>query len=173
MHLFRLTTGATALVLLAACEAPSAMAPEPALEAALSPAGAPTLVTGSGHVPAGSGQRVFTFHAKDENGSASGSYTIRLTEPGLFFTVDVSCLAVDGNTAWVAGHISATNAGFVQIGTVSSFYAIDNGEGANAPADVVSTAGFNAAAGQDVAFCNDRPLLLPSFPIEQGNVQVR
>jgi hypothetical protein len=81
-------------------------------------------------------------------------------------------MTVEGNTAWVAGHISDTNAGFVTVGTVSYFYAIDNGEGGNAPADVISTARINDVAGEDQLFCADKPLLLPSFPIEQGNVQV-
>lgn len=98
---------------------------------------------------------------------------MELTALDLFFTVDVSCMSIVGNTAWVGGIISDTNASFVQVGSVSYFYAIDNGEGSAAPADVVSTARFNDIAGEDLRFCDEQPLLLPSFEIQQGNVQVR
>ena len=71
------------------------------------------------------------------------------------------------------GIISDSNAGFIEIGSVSYFYARDNGEGSAAPADIVSTARINDVEGEDRIFCADRPLLLPSFPIQYGNVQVR
>ncbi len=130
--------------------------------------------TGSGHVDFGSGLREFTFHAKDQgDGTAGGSYKVELTSLGLFFEVDVTCMATEGNTAWIAGVISDTNAGFVQVGSVSYFYAIDNGEGSDAAADIVSTARINDVEGEDLRFCEDRILLLPSFPIQYGNVQVR
>ncbi|MDH3223908.1 MAG: hypothetical protein OEO23_09340 [Gemmatimonadota bacterium] len=129
---------------------------------------------GNGHVPFASGIREFTFHAKEQaDGSAAGSYKIELTALDLFFEVEVSCMAVDGNTAWVAGHIRDSNAGFIEIGSVSYFYAIDNGEGAGSTPDVVSTARINDVAGEDLLFCADRPLILDSFPIQSGNVQVR
>ena len=48
-------------------------------------------------------------------------------------------MTVEGDTAWIAGHIVESNAGFIQIGSVSYFYAIDNGEGKTSPDDVVST----------------------------------
>ena len=161
------------VTLLTACgEEP--VGPAAALEASFDGQAAAPHVTGSGHVDFGSGLREFTFHAKDQgDGTAKGSYKIELTPLGLFFEVDVTCMARQGNTAWVAGLISDTNAGFVQIGSVSYFYAIDNGEGAGAPADVVSIARINDVAGEDIRFCQDKLLLLPSFPIEYGNVQIR
>lgn len=174
MHLPRSFAMLSALAVLAACDSEyngiADIDPHPSFASL----GAPGSVTGSGHIPFGSGQRVLTFHAQDGgNGAASGSYRVNLTAPGLFFEVDVTCVSLVANTAWVAGQISATNAPFIQVGSVSYFYAIDNGEGAGAAPDIVSTARINDVAGEDTRFCTERPLLLPSFPIEQGNVQVR
>jgi hypothetical protein len=172
MNVHRLPALCVALLSMAACES-EVTAPSETLPASYGISQAPRIASGSGHVPFASGLREFTFHAvQAPDGTVQGSYKIELTSLGLYFTVDVSCMAIEGNTAWVAGHISDTNAGFIQVGTVSYFYAIDNGEGADAT-DVVSTARINDIAGEDQLFCADRPLLLDSFPIEQGNVQIR
>ena len=175
MRILRLITGCLVLTFFAGCGAETTAAPELAIGASGGGEGGARLATGSGHVPQGSGLREFTFHAKGtgEGGIARGSYKVELTSSGLFFEVEVSCMAVEGNTAWIAGHISDTNASVIQVGSVSYFYAIDNGEGAGAPADVVSTARINDIDGEDQVFCNERPLLLASFAIDQGNVQIR
>lgn len=173
MKQMRPTLALALTVSVLACDAQTPVQFEPALAVAEAPTKLAS-VTGSGHVPFGDGQRVFTFHARDQgDGTAEGSYRITLTDPSLFFSVDVTCMATEGNTAWVAGVISDSNAPFIQLGSISYFFAIDNGEGANAPADVVSNARINDVEGEDLLFCQDRPLLLPSFPITQGNVQVR
>ena len=130
------------------------------------------LVIGSGHVQQAAGLREFTYHAVQQpDGSVSGSYKIVLPN-GLFFEADVTCMAVVGNTGWVGGVIRASNAAPVVIGSTSTFYAIDNGEGSNA-LDVVSTATFNGAAGADLAFCANQPLVLAPLTVSEGNVQVR
>lgn len=131
-----------------------------------------SLVVGSGHVQTAAGLREFTFHAIEHPQSGvSGSYKVVLPN-GLFFEADVTCMAVVGNTGWVAGTIRATNAAVVVVGSRTMFYAIDNGEGEGSP-DIVSTAAFNAADGTDLAFCADRPLVLPPQTVTDGNVQVR
>lgn len=137
-------------------------------------AGLESAVTGSAHIASGTGLREFTFHAtRKEDGSANGSYKIEFTATGLYFIVSVTCMAVEGNTGWVAGIISESTLPIVQVGTVSYFYAIDNGEGGQAAPDRVSIARINDVAGEDQVFCTQRPLLLPAFDIQQGNVQVR
>jgi hypothetical protein len=129
-------------------------------------------VIGSGHVEQAAGLREFTFHAlENPDGSMSGSYQIVLPS-GLFFEADVTCLAVAGTTGWIAGTIRATNAAPVVLGSVSTVYVIDDGEGPGS-SDIVSTATFNGAAGADLAFCANRPLVLPPFAVTNGNVQVR
>ena len=152
-----------------ACTDPSA----PTGQAPSLTAGSPGhRVVGSGHVQGATGLREFTFHAVEHpDGGVSGSYKVVLPN-GLFFEVDVTCMAVDGNTGWVAGTIRATNAAVVVVGSRSMFYAIDNGEG-NGPPDIVSLAAFNFPAGTDLAFCANRPLELAQLTVTDGNVQVR
>jgi hypothetical protein len=119
-------------------------------------------VVGSGHVQTVAGLREFTFHATEPpDGGVSGS-----------FEADVTCLSVAGSTGWVGGTIRATNAAAVVVGSGSTFYAIDGGEG-DGSADVVSLAAFNLGAGLDQAFCADQPLALPPLAVTDGNVQVR
>ncbi|MEX2151975.1 MAG: hypothetical protein WD825_01475 [Gemmatimonadaceae bacterium] len=133
------------------------------------------MVTGSGHVPVGMTDdlREFTFHAiEHQDGTVSGSYKIERTDTGAYFVVQVTCLAVVGNTGWVAGIISETNAPGVSVGTVSYFWARDNGEGDGAQPDIVSLARINDRAGEDQLFCTNRPLLLPQLTVQRGNVQV-
>ncbi len=130
-------------------------------------------VQGSGHVQQAAGLREFTFHAVERaDGSAGGSYKIVLAN-GLFFEVDVTCTKVSGSTGWVAGSIRATNSGAVVLGSVSTVFVVDNGEGEGAPADIVSLATFNGAAGADLVFCANQPLALPQLIVTHGNVQVR
>ena len=131
------------------------------------------LVIGSGHVEQTAGLREFTFHVVGQlDGSVGGSYKIVLAN-GLFFEADVTCMAVSGNIGWIAGTIRATNAAPVVLGSVSTVFVIDNGEGEGAAADIVSLATFNGAAGADAAFCANRPLALAQLAVTDGNVQVR
>jgi hypothetical protein len=153
----------------ASCSEPNAPAMNPL---ASLDQGAPSHhVLGSGHVAQGGGLREFTFHVVDGPDGTAGSFKIVLPS-GLFFEADATCFAVDGNIGWVGGVIRATNAGIVVVGSVSTFYAIDGGEGDGAN-DVVSVATFNGAAGADVAFCANRPLALAPLAVTSGNVQVR
>lgn len=129
-------------------------------------------VLGSGHVQTAAGLREFTFHAMERTGGeVSGSYKVVLPN-GLFFEADVTCLSVTGNTGWVAGRIRDTNAGVVDVGSLSMFYATDGGEGEGAT-DIVSVAAFNMPEGTDIGFCHDQPTELQPLTVSDGNVQVR
>lgn len=170
MRIRHLALGSAAAFAVAACSDASPLGlPAPTFDA-----DAPRHhVLGSGHVQQAAGLREFTFHAVEAaDGSATGSYKIVLAN-GLFFETDVTCMAVTGNTGWIAGTIRASNAAAVVIGSASTVYVIDNGEGGAAPADIVSLATFNGAAGADLAFCANRPLVLPPLTVTDGNVQVR
>lgn len=166
----RLTALCTALLGAAACSEPVAPPVSEVVQSAS--VVAPHRVVGAGHVEQAAGLREFTFHALEtQRGGARGSFKVVLPN-GLFFEADVTCVSVEGNTGWVAGVIRASNAAVIVVGSVSTFYAIDNGEGAGA-GDIVSLATFNGAAGADAAFCADRPLVLPPLTITGGNVQVQ
>ena len=163
--------GRLAVIVAAGCS--EGVAPTEPIRPTLDLGGPPHHVLGSGHVQQAAGMREFTFHAVEQaDGSASGSYKIVLAN-GLFFETDVTCMAVNDNVGWIAGTIRATNAAPVVVGSVSTVFVIDNGEGDNAPADIVSLATFNGAAGADQAFCANRPLVLPQLVVPNGNVQVR
>lgn len=172
MTIHRLCLLGSALFLLASCtEAGQPTMPDAIVLASHVTEGVGPRVVGSGHVESAAGLREFTFHAVERpDGSVTGSYKIVLPN-GLFFEADVTCLAVGGDTGWVAGTIRDTNAGVVIVGSTSMFYAIDGGEGEGAT-DVVSIAAFNGAEGADLAFCEDRPLALAPLTVTQGNVQV-
>jgi hypothetical protein len=140
----------------------------------LSAVAAPAVVSGAGHIEAGDGLRNFTFHAiRLPDGSVEGSYQILRTDLGSVFSVDVTCLAVVGNQAWIGGRIASTNDPTVRVGSISYFYAIDNGEGSGASPDVVSLARINDAEGRDIEFCTTRPTLLPPRLVQMGDVQIR
>jgi hypothetical protein len=135
--------------------------------------GPPVIASGDGSFDAGDGLRVFTFHAiQHPDGSVSGSYRNHRTDLGTVIDIEVSCMSVVGNTAWIGGHIVSSNIPSIVIGSVSYFYAIDNGEGQDAPADVVSVLRVNDAAGRDLEFCTNRPLLLAPRTVQYGNVQI-
>jgi hypothetical protein len=132
-------------------------------------------VTGSGHSNIGltDDLREFTFHAVEHpDGSVTGSYKVERTDTGAYFIVDVSCLSIVDNVGWVAGHIVETNIATVRVGSVSYFWAKDDGEGADAQ-DIVSVARINDRAGADVEFCTTHPKILPPIAVAQGNVQIR
>jgi hypothetical protein len=117
---------------------------------------------------------VLSFNAqKSENGTVTGYAHIDRQDLGWSWDVEVTCLSVVGNIAWIGGIIRNASGGVAQDGTVSYFYVIDNGEGENDPVDRASGVRLNDLDGEDIRFCTDRPLVLPATDIAHGNVQVR
>jgi hypothetical protein len=138
---------------------------------------APPSATGSGHTLSGGEPRTFAFSAVSHgDGSASGNYVIVIHAIDAHIMVDVTCMRVLGDKAWVAGIIRKTNHPVVREGTVSYFWTVDGGEGRGA-VDIVSTARINDAAGEDQRFCSLMPdeqtSGLPGNAVLGGNVQVR
>src|SRR5829696_5133674 len=125
---------ASAAVVVVACKDGTSASPLPRTGKAALAATSNHHVVGSGHVPVGltDDLREFTFHAVESpDGSVSGSYQVERTDTGIFFTVDVTCMSVVGDTGFVAGIISATNSPAVRVGTISYCWAVDNGEGSH------------------------------------------
>lgn len=130
--------------------------------------------SGAAHRIRGDELWVLSFTAvRHEDGSASGRAHVDRKDLGIAWDVNVTCMSVVGNTAWIAGIIEHGRGPIVLDGTVSYFYVIDNGENADAPADIASAVRLNDVAGQDVVFCDQRPLLLTPSPIAHGDIQVR
>lgn len=116
---------------------------------------------------------VLTFNAvKREDGTVTGYAHVDRKDLNIAWDVDVTCLSVVGNTAWIGG-IIRNGTGVAIDGSVSYFYVIDNGEGSADPLDEASAVRLNDVAGEDIRFCTERPLLLPKSAIAHGNVQVQ
>lgn len=134
--------------------------------------------TGSGHRVRNDRPLVFTFQANRRlDGSTKGRYHLDWQDLGpaldharLKVTVDVTCMSVRDNIAWVAGIITKVDGPIAQEGTVSYFYVIDNGPGAT---DEISQLRLNDVDGEDLVFCEEQPLLLGRTDIERGNAEVR
>lgn len=164
-----------AVCLVAACSesAPS----ESPFEPAAAVGGNVASVTGSAHYMSGGELRTMGFSAvQHADGSASGEYQVNIHAIDAYFHVTVTCLALEGNKAWVAGIIDRTNHPVIVPGSVSYFWVVDDGEGPDAQ-DIMSTARINDVAGADRVFCTLKPdeafSGLPGNPIVHGNIQVR
>jgi hypothetical protein len=130
--------------------------------------------SGGAHRLTGGEPFILSFQAnKRADGSVTGSYHVDVMALGATVDVNVTCMSVVGNIAWVGGIIEKSDSPLVRVGTVSYFYAIDNGEGTGDAADQISALRLNDLAGEDQVFCTLRPLLLSRRAIDFGNIQVR
>jgi hypothetical protein len=97
----------------------------------------------------------------------SGQAEIVNRSQDVFAHFDVDCLNVVGNVAHMSGIVTNSN-NPAEVGTRHRFAVQDNGEGAGAPADLITTA-------PAVALDYDCDTLTgtPTVPVENGNVQVQ
>ena len=132
--------------------------------------------TGSGHMVRPDGTfRSFSFTAsKRADGTVKGQAQLNSRGFDVFVHIRVDCLRVVGNTAFMSGritHVSNPEEGFV--GELNRWAVQDNGEGPDAPPDLVSSIPENPG-NADPKTCeddnSDRPL---NRIVERGNVQVR
>ena len=166
-----------------ACDSPSApdAAEGPGLEpdgvvAAMSSSQAAVTgrVTGSAHREFAGLPVVLSFSAiQRADGTVTGEYAFHAVAADQKLRVNVTCMSIVGNQAFVAGTIvdASPNLAFT-IGTVSYFYTRDNGEGAGADADEVSLVRANDVPEAAEEFCTERPTLLPNREVLHGNVTV-
>jgi len=115
------------------------------------------------------------FHAKlDPDGSAKGSWHHRLrgNVGGGRIVVQVTCLSVDGNQAWMAGY--STQAGNPNnVGKWFGLHVIDNGEGYGVVDEMSRTLWFGPDEQRAIDFCALMPMDHEIAPLAGGNVQVR
>jgi hypothetical protein len=134
------------------------------------------LVTGAAHRirPLPDGELwVLTFNAeKRADGTVTGYAHVDRKDLDAAWDIEVTCVSVVGNIAWIGGIIRNARGALPRDGTVSYFYVVDNGEGSAAPPDEASAIRLNDLEGQDRVFCELRPLLLARTVIAHGNVQV-
>jgi hypothetical protein len=110
---------------------------------------------------------VYAFEASiDASGSVKGQGQVYLSRADTRVHLDITCLVVDGNKAWLGGTVTSTKSDIYPAGTGFVWRVTDNGEGAALP-DQVSTFGR-----VDPDFCSEEP----TFPLKDwtnGNVQIR
>lgn len=117
------------------------------------------------------------FSAKKyADGSVSGHINYHQTFEGerLRFNATVTCMSIyDGNRVKYGGEIILSTDPAFPPGDFIWFQSIDNGEGANAPADQSTGSGFGDEAANQ-AFCDSPDDPNPIFLAEvDGNIQVR
>ena len=131
--------------------------------------------TGSGHMVRPDGTfRSFSFAAsKRADGTVTGQVQLNSRGFDVFVHIDVDCLRVDGNKAFMSGRITFTsNPEEGVVGELNRWAVQDNGEGSN-PADLVSSVPENVG-NADLKTCaddnSDRPI---TRIVQRGDVQVR
>ena len=122
--------------------------------------------TGGGTVESGGVLETIAFTAQvDAAGEVKGQAEFQLRSQSVTFHVEIECLSVAGNQAWMEGVITSSSDP-ARVGTRVQWTVVDNGEGKGAQDQtslpVAGTAGS----------CNQRPAL-PLIPCTNGNVQVQ
>ena len=138
----------------------------------LATASAAPSASGHGNLTVGGELRTFSFTAVTKsNGSVTGEVELKSRASGVIIHVEINCLTVVGNKAYMSGVVRhANNSMFV--GHTSVFRVIDNGAGDKAPRDELSLlTTFVTGPPED---CNG-PFVqsLATQPIEAGDIQVK
>ena len=132
----------------------------------------PTKVTGGGTVVRedieGSPREVYGFNAqKMSDATVKGQAEVHFPSDDLNFHVEVSCLSVHGNDAWIGGTIVSSD-NPAAVGLEALWRITDNGQGKNASPDRVS----NFPIGENVADLCALQLDLETFEWDNGNVTI-
>ena len=130
--------------------------------------------TGSGHFHVSGDLRTFTFNANtDSSGVTTGQTKGVNRNAGVKWHGTLNCLNVVGNVATMSGVVTDITPGLGDpflVGNFIVFQVIDNGEGSNAPPDLISLT-FFFPAGSPNPGCTGFGIFA-TIPIEHGNVQV-
>jgi hypothetical protein len=130
--------------------------------------------TGSGQFHVSGSLRTFTFNANtDSSGVTTGQTQGNNRSAGVKWHGILDCLSVVGNVATMSGVVTDITPGLGDpflVGNFIVFQVIDNGEGSNAPPDLISLT-FFFPAGSPNPGCTGFGIFA-TIPIEQGNVQV-
>ena len=114
----------------------------------------------------------FVFNAVEHpDGSVTGHLVYQFRSAGFGFQMDIDCLAIFDNSAVLSGVVThligevPPEYSFIFVGAEAEFAVTDNGQGKNAPADLVSDVLFGSGVS-----CEDGGGE-PYLPIS-GNIQV-
>jgi hypothetical protein len=126
-------------------------------------------VGGHDQDPAGHTDANFSLVAVQHgDGSVTGQWTDQFGQGQGGIHVQINCLSVQGNEAWVSGIISSGNSAGVDLTGLPVITRVqDNGKSANDPPDAISFSFIGVATP-----CTAQPNL-PLFPMTDGQVTVR
>ena len=131
--------------------------------------------SGQGSLTVDDERRTFSFSAvQHKDGPATGEAQVVNRSTGLVAHIEIVCLNIMGNRAFVGGFVTQSNLpSFTVPGDTAVFAGEDNGEGAKAPPDRITLTGFGIFAQPD-CFNPDIVGILNSIltPIQAGNIQV-
>jgi hypothetical protein len=102
------------------------------------------------------------------DGTASGQYNDQFGHGNGGVHVEVDCLAVMGNRAWIGG-VAKGDENFEGQRVITEV--VDNGKSANDPPDEISFSVVNPAQFGVSEDCRTMPVL-PLFPLQDGQVRV-
>lgn len=134
-------------------------------------------VSGGGSVvrvdPSGTRRSVYAFNATlDPTGSASGQAEVHFTSTPAHIHIDVQCLVVRGNEAWLSGPVTRTDNPYFYLGAVFLWRVQDNGEGGSAAPDRISAFVWKPQQNYPPAACLWQPESMAMDPWTNGNVQI-
>ena len=171
-------------ILLVASGACAREGPESTLgpDLAASPNAPVHMVTGGGQVDiastyAGFDESTISFTAMvDANGNAQGQLQATFSFPfEEKVHMELACLAVEGNEAWIGGTVTKSHPRGAWLGQVFIVRFQDNGEGGGSPPDRMSHFRGGGAIGPNR--CLNQPTGSPEFdllfPYVSGNVVVK
>jgi hypothetical protein len=129
--------------------------------------------SGSGHMVRNGFNRTFSFSAqKYADGTSTGQLQLNSREFDVVVHIAIDCLRIEGNRAHMSGRITyVSNPDEGDVGELNRLVVEDNGEGADAPADMVS--GIPANPGSANPETCETNTLIPNRVVQRGNVQVR
>ena len=124
--------------------------------------------SGGGTVDWPGGRVTYGFTARiDATGEVKGEAEFHFRDTGLRSHVDINCLAVSGNVAWLGGTITRSDDPSV-VGMEVTWQVKDNGQGKAAPPDRTGIVFIGVASGD----CNDMKWRGELIPWTNGNVQI-
>lgn len=161
------------------CGNPAEVSAGSASTAALASAASPIVhrVTGGGrldlsafgsHLP----PETYGINASiDADGIVGGQVEMQFSEPALTLHVEVTCLSVSGNDAWIGGAVTHTSDPTGHPEGMELFFRVqDNGEGGRAPADRMS----GVFTGRQASRCLVHPpIAAADFEFVGRGIQVR
>jgi hypothetical protein len=171
---------ALVFVVAAACDRSAPLSVEPDANVTRSPNAPLQVVTGGGEVdvtsvfPGAPNSQVAFTARLDGDGVASGELEAHFSVPDESIHMDVSCLAVSGNEAWLGGVVTRSHPTGVFLDRVFIIRVQDNGQGEHDPPDRMS----HFRGGLTPARCLNKPVPVNGefdlhFPFVHGNVQIR